>query len=144
VAEAGTLPETNQEEEEGYPAPSTTETGEEERPIEPEATTTNEGESVAPLGAEPTAYPVEGTPATGTTTDPLAEGYVPPVDGGASSIPSIGSGSGQTNPNTPLPTSPTAADGDSSNTLLLWGGFILALFVFLTGVIGSILILRRR
>ena len=145
VAEAGSLPETNQEE--GYPAPSTSEGGEEERPIETTTTTTNEGEPVAPLGAEPTAYPVEGTPPAGTITDPLAEGYVPPTTGGTSDIPSIGSGSGngQTSPNTPLPTSPnTTAEGDSSNTLLLWGGFILALFVFLTGVIGSILILRRR
>lgn len=144
VAEAGTLPQTNQQE--GYPAPTTTETGGEERPVETTTTTTTtEGEGVAPLGAEPTAYPVEGTPAPGTITDPAAEGYVPPVEGGMlNNIPSIGSG--QTSPNTPLPTNPpaTAVQANSTNTLLLWGGFILALFVFLTGVIGSILILRRR
>ncbi|MCB0036447.1 MAG: hypothetical protein KDE51_20585 [Anaerolineales bacterium] len=106
--------------EEGYPAPVV-----EEAPAEAEAQ------------AEATAYP--------ETTNGEPTPYVEPAAGGEDNqqTQAIGVGSqatqaGETADNTAV------EEGNDSNTLLLWVGFIGAMLIFGGGVVGSLLIFTRR
>jgi len=112
---------------------------------------------------EPTAVngypgPTDTTPPAGTEAYPAVQPSPPPA---GTVAPYPAATAGDASSPTPIPiigeeteaaTAPeAAANGQQINTqqalrgrLFLWGGFIVALFIFITGVAGSIVLFMRR